>query len=176
MTSSRVRVAVRPSVLSAVIAMTLLWVIFAAAAHAQAVAETAGTTSVSAAATNSVKPVQIPKFPASANGAAASQHLIVSSGPPPQETNVREFLAGAGRDAGKVLLRAAPVAADVWVNGKIIGKTPMLLVLAPGKYQVEMRGAKGETGQSIVDLLPHETRELTVKLRQLYPGRVTVQR
>ena len=78
--------------------------------------------------------------------------------------------AGAGRE------RAAPVAADVWVNGKIIGKTPMLLVLAPGKYQVEMRGAKGETGQSIVDLLPHETRELTVKLRQLYPGRVTVRR
>ena len=175
MTSSRVCVAVKPSVLSAAIAMTLLWVIFADAAHAQAVAETAGTTSVSAAATSSVKPVQMPKFPASANG-AASQHLIVSSGLPPQETNVREFLASAGKDAGKVLLRAAPVEAEIWVNGKIIGKTPMLLVLAPGKYQVEMRGAKGETGKGIVDLLPHETRELTVKLRQLYPGRVTVQR
>jgi hypothetical protein len=175
MASPRVCVAVKPSVFSAAVAMTLLWVIFAGAAHAQAVAEAAGTTSVSAAATSSVKPVQLPKLPTSANG-AASQHLVVSSGPSPQETNVREFLAGAGKDAGKVLLRATPVEADIWLNGKIIGKTPILLVLAPGKYQVEMRGARGETGKGIVDLLPHETRELMVKLRQLYPGRVTVQR
>jgi len=52
----------------------------------------------------------------------------------------------------------------------------MLLVLAPGKYQVEMRGARGETGKGTVDLLPRETRELLVNLQRLYPGRVTAQK
>ena len=58
---------------------------------------------------------------------------------------------------------------------KIVGKTPLLLVLAPGKYEVEMRGARGETGKSTVDLLPRETRELLVKLHSLYPARVKAQ-
>jgi len=173
MASAQVRLNVKTSVFFPAIAMTLLCVMFGGVAHAQAVAETAGATSVSAATTSSMKPVPIPKLPASTSG-TVSQHLIVSSGPPPQETNVREFQARAGKDAGKVLLRAAPVEAEIWVNEKIVGKTPMLLVLAPGKYQVEMRGARGETGKSIVDLLPHETRELVVRLHPLYPGRVTV--
>ena len=115
----------------------------------------------------------MPKFPGVT--ASGSQHLIASAGPPPQETNVREFQARAGKDGGKVLLRATPAEAQIWVNGKIVGKTPLLLVLAPGKYEVEMRGARGETGKSTVDLLPRETRELLVKLHLLYPARVTAQ-
>jgi len=57
-----------------------------------------------------------------------------------------------------------------------VGKTPMLLVLAPGSYQVEMRGTRGETAKSRVDLLPRETRELPLKLQLLYPARVTAVR
>jgi len=151
----------------------LLGVAFSGSAKAQAVAEAAGATSVSAAATGAVKPVMIPKLPGAAG--SGSQHLIASSGPPPQETNVREFQAHAGKDAGKVLLRATPAEAQIWVNGKIVGKTPLLLVLAPGKYEVEMRGARGESGKSTVDLLPRETRELQVRLHSLYPARVTAQ-
>ena len=145
--------------------------IFASAAHGQAVAEAAGATSVSAAAASSIKPPQtpVPALP----GGTPSQHIIAPAGPPPQEVNVSNFQSHAGKDAGKVLLRATPAEAQIWVNGKIVGKTPMLLVLAPGKYQIEMRGARGETGTSSVDLLPHETREILVKLHQLYPARVT---
>lgn len=153
-----------------VVAVALLYVLFSARVSAQAVAETAGATSVSAAATSGAKPAVIPKLPGAT--ASGTQHLIASAGPPPQETNVREFQAQAGKDAGKVLLRATPTQAQIWVNGKIVGKTPLLLVLAPGKYQVEMRGARGETGKSTVALLPHETRELVVKLHSLYPARV----
>jgi hypothetical protein len=102
--------------------------------------------------------------------------LIASSGPPAQETNRKTLEAKAGKDAGKLLLRATPVEAQIWIDGKIVGKTPLLLVLAPGKYQVEMRGSRGQTGSRSVDLLPRETRELAVKLDQLYPGRVTVVR
>jgi len=157
------------------IALALLCFV-SGSAHGQAVAEAAAANSVAAGTT--MKPVQLPKIPTAAVGGAtqqaagATQHLIASSGPPPQETNVREFQARAGKDAGKVLLRATPVEASIWVNGKIVGKTPMLLVLPPGKYQVEMRGARGQTGSSALDLLPHETREVVVKLHQLYPGRV----
>ena len=162
-----------------VLAAALLCPAFAGRCSAQAVVETAGATSVAGSVGSAIKPV-FPNvtIPGAAGGSSggASTHVIASSGPPPQETNVRNFQMHAGKDAGKVLLRAAPVEAQIWVNGKIVGKTPMLLVLAPGKYQVEMRGARGETGSSTVDLLPRETRELQVKLQQLYPGRVTFQK
>jgi len=163
----------KPLWLVPVAAMGMLGCIFVAGTQAQAVAEAAGATSVSATATGAVKPAMMPKLPGAT--ASGSQHLIASAGPPPQETNVREFQARAGKDAGKVLLRATPAEAQIWVNGKIVGKTPLLLVLAPGKYEVEMRGARGETGKSTVDLLPRETRELLVKLHLLYPARVTAQ-
>jgi PEGA domain len=163
----------RPLRLAAFVAMAMLAGAFAAGAHAQAVAEAAGATSVSAAATGGAKAAVMPKLPGAT--ASGSQHLIASAGPPPQEINVREFQAGAGKDAGKVLLRATPAEAQIWLNGKIVGKTPLLLVLAPGKYEVEMRGARGETGKSTVALLPRETRELLVKLHSLYPARVKAQ-
>jgi hypothetical protein len=153
-----------------VAAVGLFCVLFSANTSAQAVAEAAGATSVSAGVTGAKPPV-IPKFPgAAANG---TQHLIAAAGPPPQETNVREFQAQAGKDAGKILLRATPTQAQIWINGKIVGKTPLLLVLAPGKYDVEMRGARGETGKSTVALLPRETREVLVNLHSLYPARVS---
>ena len=146
---------------------------FASGARAQAIAEAAGATSVSATATAAAKPIVIPKLPGAT--ASGSQHLIASAGPPPQETNVRDFQAKAGKDAGKLLLRATPVATQIWVNGKIVGKTPLLLVLAPGKYDVEMRGARGESGKTTVDLLPRETREVELKMHSLYPARVMSQ-
>ena len=162
-----------------VLAGALLCAAFAGDGSAQAIVEAAGATSVAGSVGSAIKPVfpnvTIPGAAGGAGGSAGGAHLIASSAPPQQETNVREFQMHAGKDAGKVLLRAAPVEAQIWVNGKIVGKTPMLLVLAPGKYKVEMRGARGETGASSVDLLPRETRELQVKLQQLYPGRVSYQ-
>jgi hypothetical protein len=153
---------------------------FANSVRAQAVVEAAGASSVAGSVGSAIKPIfpkiTIPGAPAgSSSGASSVSHLVASSGPAPQETNVRDFQSHAGKDAGKVLLRATPVEAQIWVNGKIVGKTPMLLVLAPGKYKVEMRGARGETGTSAVDLLPRETREVVLKLQLLYPGRVSYQ-
>jgi len=165
-----------------VFAATLVCAMHPRVSSAQSVAEAAGATSVSGGIGSAIKPIQFPKIPGPSGAPAAagsstgsSTHIIASSAPAPQETNVRDFQLHAGKDASKILIRATPAEAQIWVNGKIVGKTPMLLVLAPGKYQVEMRGARGETGASAVDLLPRETRELTVRLQQLYPGRVTAQ-
>jgi hypothetical protein len=148
----------------------------------QAAAEAAGATSISGGVASAMKPVPFPKFPAtgtagsSATSTASSPHLIASSGPPPEETNRKSFESKAGKDAGRLLLRATPVEAQIWIDGKVVGKTPLLLLLPPGKYQIEMRGARGQNGKSSIDLLPRETRELAVKLDQLYPGRVTAVR
>ncbi len=153
-------------------------------AGAQAAAEAAGATSVSGAVAGSIKAPPFPKFPTTPSGSSgtpessssgSSPHLISSAGPAPQDANRKALEAKAGKDAGKVLLRATPVEAQIWVDGKIVGKTPLLLVLAPGKYQVEMRGARGQTGKQTVDLLPKETREIAVKLDSLYPARVKIQ-
>jgi PEGA domain len=163
-------------------AFALLCFASASTVHGQAVAETAGANSVSASVASSIKPPTMPKFPGTGSGSGSSSaassasssspHLIASAGPPAEETNLKSLQATAGKDAGKILLRATPVEAQIWVNGKIVGKTPLLLVVAPGKYQIEMRGSRGQTGKRSVDLLPRETRELAVKLDQLYPGRV----
>jgi PEGA domain len=148
---------------------------FSSIANGQAVAEAAGATSVSAGVASSIKAPPFPSMPATA-AASTSPHLTASSGPPPEDTNRKMLESRSGKDAGKLLLRALPVEAQIWINGQIVGKTPLLLVLAPGKYQIEMRGARGQTGRRSVDLLPRETREVAVKLDQLYPGRVTAQR
>jgi hypothetical protein len=156
----------------------VLLALFASSASGQAVAEAAGATSVSSAVAGSAKAATMPKFPGggAGGGSATSPHLVATSSPAPEETNRKMLEGSAGKDAGKLLLRATPVQAQIWVDGKIVGKTPLLLVVSPGKYQIEMRGSRGQTGKSSVDLLPHETREMTVKLAPLYPGRVSVPR
>lgn len=50
----------------------------------------------------------------------------------------------------------------------------MLLVLAPGKYSLELRGQRMEHASQVVDLLPKETREVALKLAVRYPTRASV--
>jgi hypothetical protein len=175
MLACQIRLQNKLAVLLPVLTLLLLTSAFATSACGQAVAEAAGATSVSATAASSAKATTMPKYPAP-GASSTSPHLVASSAPAPEVTNRKTFEAHAGKDAGKLLLRATPVEAQIWVDGKIVGKTPMLLVLAPGKYEIEMRGARGQTGRHSVDLLPRETRELAVKLEQLYPGRVSAVR
>jgi len=180
MSSLQMQVLKKLVVLGPAATLVFLCTAFADSACGQAVAVAAGANSVSAGVSSSIKPITMPKFPATGSGSStptspssSSPHLIASAGPPPEETNRKSLEASAGKDAGKLLLRATPVEGQIWVNGKIVGKTPMLLVLSPGKYQIEMRGSRGQTGKRSIDLLPHETRELAVKLDALYPARVT---
>jgi hypothetical protein len=178
MSSLQTRASKKLAVLGSAATLVFLCSTFADSACGQAVAEAAGANSVSAGVGSSIKAITMPKISATGTGASASAsssspHLIASAGPPAEETNRKSLEASAGKDAGKLLLRATPVEGQIWVNGKIVGKTPMLLVLSPGKYQIEMRGSRGQTGKRSIDLLPHETRELAVKLDAFYPARVT---
>lgn len=86
--------------------------------------------------------------------------------------NRRVLEARAGKDAAKMMLRSQPDGAWVLINGKGVGKTPLLLILAPGVYRVEMHIAQRESSQKQVDLLPKETREVLLTLAARYPNRV----
>jgi len=100
-------------------------------------------------------------------------HLAAPAGPPPEIVNRQALEQHAGKDACKLLLRSIPTAAQVFVEGAFVGNSPLLLVLSPGKYQIEMRGRRLESAERVVDLLPRETREVALSLTMRYPTRVT---
>ena len=151
------------------------------AANCQAIAETAGATSVSATtAVNGIKPLPFPNMPTTSasmstpSSQGSSPHLIASSGPPAEVKNRQALEQKAGTNAGKLLLRSVPTGANVWIDSAYVGKTPMLLILAPGKYHVQLRDQRQDYAEGNVDLLPRETREFVPALTVRYPIRATV--
>jgi hypothetical protein len=109
-----------------------------------------------------------------AGNTSGSPHLAAQAGLPPDVVNRRELEQRAGQGAGKLLLRSRPLAARVWVDGAFVGTTPMLLILPPGKFKVELRGPRSEYAVRTVDLLPRETREVALTLASRYPTRATI--
>jgi hypothetical protein len=149
---------------------------------AQAAAETAATTSVTSGVAANAKPLQpISIIPAAATqgSAAASQasapasqaspHIMSPTNSVSVDTNRRVLESRAGTDAARLLVRATPSQGQVWINNEPVGKTPLLLILAPGKYTLELRGSRQEIARQNVALLPKETREVSVKLQVRYP-------
>ncbi len=109
--------------------------------------------------------------------ASRSQELVVSDHSNWSAAGVRQPQAleeRAGRDAGKLLLRSVPSPARAWVDGVFVGNTPLLLILAPGKYQVEVSGQRLESAQQTVDLLPRETRDIALQMAVRYPTTVSI--
>jgi hypothetical protein len=160
------------------LAVCLLASLFGIPSFAQSAAESAGASSV-ASATTSSQPNQ-PKPNGSATGTNAAgdsnkpQHVSAPSGPPPEVLNRQALEQHAGKNACKLLLRSTPSAAQVYVDGAFVGESPLLLIVSPGKYQIEMRGRRLEFGERAIDLLPRETREVALSLTSRYPTRVTV--
>jgi hypothetical protein len=142
-------------------------------ARAQAAAEAAGASSVSATMASQAKPPAFATTPA-ADKPEKQAHLPLPSGPPPEVVNRRNLEQHAGRDAAKLLLRSDPTGSQVWINSAFVGSTPMVLVLAPGKYSLELRGPRQEFAARTVDLLPRETREVAPILTAHYPTKVII--
>lgn len=80
----------------------------------------------------------------------------------------------AGKDAAKLMLRSNPTDAFVKINGKIVGKTPILLVVPPGRYDVTLDGKRMDHAEQKIDLLPKETREFLIPLKQQFPTEVMI--
>jgi hypothetical protein len=141
-------------------------------AHAQAIAESGAMTSHSAIAAQSAKPLS----PTTASSAKqnTSPHLAEQTGPPRDEVNRQDFEDNAGEKAGKLLLRSVPSGAEIFINGLLVGRTPMLMVIAPGKYTIEMRGPRQESGHSTIGVMPKETQTVVINLNQRYPASIAI--
>ena len=139
---------------------------------AQSTTEAAGAASSSAGMTAGTKaPVVLAGPSSTGNG---SPYIAPREGPPPEETNRKTLEERAGKDAAKLLLRSVPTGARVYVNELFVGQTPLLLILPPGKYKVQMRGERQELGERLVGLLPNDTQNLTIPLTPRYPARISV--
>ena len=143
------------------------------ATRGQMATEHAGTSSVSATTSVSGKSVMIPA-PRKATTPKVSRHLVIPDGPSPEVANIKALEQRAGRDASKLLLRSTPSPARAWVDGAFVGNTPVLLILAPGTYQVEVHGQRLESARQTVDLLPRETRDIALQMAIRYPTAVSI--
>ena len=162
-----------PALLRAILTIALVLTACQSAA-AQSAAEYAGATSASSATVVRTNSMSVPAPAKGTPGAAKSDHLTVPSGPPPEVANRNALEQRAGNGAGKLFVRSTPSGAQVSIDGAFVGKTPMLLILAPGKYQVEVRGERLESGRQTVALLPRETREVAIRMAIRYPTAVSV--
>jgi PEGA domain len=145
---------------------------------AQAIAETATTTALSAGTTAAAaKTIRFPNLEITGGSGASgtSSHLQTPSGPPPQIINRRAFEQHAGPDAGKLLIRSStPSISYVWIDDKYVGPTPLSLALAPGKYHLFVRGPRNESGDSVVEVPSRGTREVAPVLNTPYRSKFTI--
>lgn len=151
--------------------LVLLFVTGACTLHAQATAEAAATTSHSSMTTHITRAFPKTAGPAKANSDA---YMIARSGPSDEEVNRKDLEDNAGPDAGKLLLRSVPSGADIFINDRLVGKTPLLLVVAPGKYKIAMRGNRQDEGEKLVGLMPKETQTVAITLKEKYPSSIVI--
>jgi hypothetical protein len=154
----------------------LLLVLFAvpAGSRGQAGVEAAGADSASsgvATALSKTLPKSLPhtEFDSNTTSIPARQRIA------PDEANRRFLEQRAGNDAAKVLLQSVPGEAMIYIEGMFVGRTPLLLIVAPGKYHVEMRGPRQEFGERFVDLSPNETQQVVLTLALRYPSSISFQ-
>jgi hypothetical protein len=124
---------------------------------------------MAATAASKAAPPSLPAPPP----ASGSPSLTIPIGPPLDETNRKALEKSAGKDAGKLLLQSVPSQAQIEIDGNLVGRTPLLLIIPPGKYKVEMRGTRDETGERLVELLPNQTQQIAVTLTVQYPASAT---
>jgi hypothetical protein len=145
-------------------------------ANAQSSAANPRESSAASAADPVQSTADAPAAPATtAQDPAKPQHLAAPPGPPSDLANRQALEQHAGKNACKLLLRSTPSTAQVFVDGAFVGNSPLELVVAPGKYQIEMRGHRLDSARRQVDLLPRETREVALPLTARYPTHVTAQ-
>jgi PEGA domain len=174
--------------LRSAVEFALLLTLAASCAFAQAAAEYGSATSSmatsSTAGANLMNSVKFPDTSQSNATVIMSQPSKDSKGSPNYildsmkhgsvAANRKALEAEAGKNAAKLMLRSTPTGAYVKINGKPVGKTPILLVVPPGRYDVAMDGKRMEHAEQGVDLLPKETREFSLALKQLYPTEVMI--
>lgn len=138
-------------------------------AEAQAAAEYSKTTSATATAAQAgqARPARVPaKKQVFAHLPLGSQREEAA------EMNRRELLKDAGEQPAVVLVRSQPSGSHVWLDGKLVGETPLLLVVPPGQHGIELRGARLSRAQKVIRVGPEEKKEFLLSLQPRYPAQV----
>lgn len=173
---------------------SLLMLLAASFAFAQAAAEYGSTTSGVAGSMSGINLMNKVKFPSTkdTDSNSSSKGTVIMSHPSKNSSvnpnyiydnmtkgsvaaNRKALEQRAGKNAAKLMLRSTPDDAFVKINGKPVGRTPILLIVHPGQYKVVMDGKRMEHAARTVDLLPKETRKYSLKLKQVYPTQVKIQ-
>jgi len=172
-----------------IVELLLLLILASSCVYAQAAAEYGGATSGIAGSisrTNLMKNVTVPDIGANGDKSVIMSQPMKDAGANPKyifdsmkqgsvAENRKVLEEQAGKNAAKLMLRSTPTHADVKIDGKPVGKTPILLVLSPGQYNVAMNGPRMDHAEQQIDLLPNETREFLLPLKQLYPTTVKIE-
>jgi len=143
-------------------------------------AQTMGTTTLSGSVVqqSGTQPSGTPP-PAPAPKAEASVATPVSTFTPASlpayVTNRKALEQRAGKDAAKLVLQSVPSNALIYIDGMFVGRTPLLLIVPPAKYKVEMHGQRDGFGERLIGLLPKETQQLTLTLELRYPAKLSIQ-
>jgi hypothetical protein len=140
--------------------------------QAQAIAESAVLNSHSSITAQSTKPRSFPT--ATPTKQSKSPYITEHPGPSKAEVNRKDFEDNAGEKAAKMLLRSVPSGASIFINGLSVGQTPLLMVIAPGKYKVDMVGPRQQSGHSTVGIMPKETQTVLINLKERYPTSVLI--
>ena len=138
-------------------------------AFAQAAAEYGSLTSKAAAAAAKAKPLALNPTPPAQ---PPSAHLPVQSAEAAAVANCRALKEHAGPDAAKLSLRSVPDHAQVWIDTRFVGTTPLDLTVAPGT--LEVRGAGMESARQKVELPPKQTLQVTVSLKPYYRNKISL--
>jgi hypothetical protein len=109
---------------------------------------------------------------ATATPQSKSTYVTAPNGDAADKVNRKALEDRAGPDGGKLLVRSVPSASRVFVDDKYVGHTPLLLIVAPGKYKVQVLGPGEESGERIVDLGAKETQQVALTLTARYPDHV----
>lgn len=135
------------------------------AAPSHATEPTAGVPSATPAiATPTTTAASPPTVPAAQAGTVAPS--VQASAPPEADAqgSAGEEAAGGEARRGSVNVAARGGWADLFVDGRLVGRTPRSLPMSPGRHVIELRPPTGPVVRRVVNVLPGRTQRLVVDL------------
>jgi PEGA domain len=88
------------------------------------------------------------------------------------DVNRMYFLTHAGTTPAVLSVHGVPDRAQVWIDGKFVGSTPLQLKVSRAKHQLLVRAANREDHAEGIDLSAMHTRSIEVSLKPIYKNEI----
>jgi len=149
----------------------------AVAIHGQAAAEYGMAMGNSAGITTAMKPpvpnLGLPETTSNA-GPGAAAGVPGGTAESAAKTNRQFFQSHSGPDAAQIAVHTVPDHAQVWIDAKYLGPTPLDLKLAPGHHQVLVRAPNMQESVREFDLTAKQTQSIDLPMKSSYQNQVTI--